>query len=155
MARLTLDSILALLDGVKALSVCSEQVGAVLINPLTGEYVTGHNHNGIHRLCDCEDQYGATLPEVIHAEKDAFQQAEKIFSLEEISRMYLFTCRRACVKCAKEIEFYNVRGVFYAVEQPEMEHIDRLREKGVTVLDYTKDKKEVERILQADNYVLH
>lgn len=155
MAHLNLDSIVALLDGVKTLSVCSEQVGAVLINPLTGEYVTGYNHNGTHRLCMCEDDTGETLPEVVHAEADAFTQAKKLFTEEEISRMYLFTCRRACVKCAKEIELNNLRGVFYALEQPEMKHIDRLRSKGVTVLDYTKDRKKVEEILQADTYVLH
>lgn len=155
MARLNLDSILALLDGVKSLSVCFEQVGAVLINPLTGEYVTGYNHNGLHRLCECEDTEGETLPMVVHAEADAFAQAKKLFTPEEISRMYLFTCRRACVKCTKEIELNNVRGVFYALEQPEMEHIDRLRSKGVTVLDYTKDREKVEKILQAGTYVLH
>lgn len=155
MAHLNLDSIIALLDGVKTLSVCSEQVGAVLINPLTGEYVTGYNHNGIHRLCECEDDQGETLPTVIHAEVDAFNQAKKLFSREEISRMYLFTCRRACTKCAKEIEINNLRGVFYALEQPEMEHIDLLRSKGITVLDYIKDRAKVEEILQADTYVLH
>lgn len=152
---LTLSKIEAVLNGVKALSPCSEQVGALLLNPLTGEYVVGYNHNSVHRLCGCEDEHGETLPTVVHAEKDAFNQAQKLFTLDEISRMWLFTCRRACVKCSEEIKHYQIKGVFYNIEQPDMRHIDQLKASGVTVIDYSKERERVEELLKAGHYVLH
>lgn len=137
MERLNLKRIKKLIQTAKERSPLPEKVGAVLLHVKSGKYVLGHNHY--------------INQELVHAEHHAFIQAADQFTWDELKELHLFTCRRPCVRCTEKAIGLGVQGVYYSLEQPEMGHLKRFTEKGITLYNYLTRPYATERVLRGEH----
>lgn len=99
-----------LAEGQATLSVCKRaQVGAV-IEWADGTYSFGYNqHCDDPQVC-CEGADGRTLPDVIHAERDAI---EWLAEPCKQSGSVLYVTRQPCIDCARLITAAGIKSVYY------------------------------------------
>lgn len=94
-------------------SPCKKRkVGAVIMSQFGEVLSVGHNHipGGLHIPYNmCEDSYGNTLPEVIHAEISA------ISSMINYRDCTIFVTHQPCENCQKEIDAAGLK--VHLVEQ--------------------------------------
>lgn len=96
-----------LAEGQATLSVCKRaQVGAA-IEWADGTYSFGYNHNG--GAC-CEGSDGRTLPDVVHAERDAIDWLAEPCKHDG---SVLYVTRQPCIDCAQLITAAGIRSVYY------------------------------------------
>lgn len=111
-------------------SVCKRaQVGAVVMTKHGGQY-TGKNHN-YGRTCECER--GKTLLGVVHAEADVLSKAVGLTGDNAGGGATLYTTCRPCARCTEMLLPLGLKAVYYRDEQPEMDHLQQLRDAGVLV----------------------
>ena len=78
----------------------------------------------------CEDEFGNTLKEVIHAEENAILFALKNNALN-LENAVLYTSLSPCFNCAKLIILSGIKIVFYRKAYRDAEPIEWLRSLGV------------------------
>ena len=84
-----------------AKSLCSKRkVGAVIVDDKGEVIAKGHNYNPKGK--DCEDEFGNTYPEVIHAEIDAIENALTVRLILEGYTIYI--SHPPCDNCKKAIK---------------------------------------------------
>lgn len=89
-----------------AKSPCTKRkVGAIILDENNEFICGGFNHNG---SCECEDLYGNTHPEVIHAEVAAIEQL-KNYPLVPATTIYV--THEPCDNCAKAIKAAGIKNV--------------------------------------------
>lgn len=113
------------------LSYCNRrQVGCVIVKD---DRIISIGYNGTppgHDNC-CEDDQGATKPEVIHAEHNAIKKLEQ--SPETGDGATLFVTTAPCLPCAEMIRKSGIRHVCYDEMYRTDEGIRYLRERGIVV----------------------
>lgn len=82
----------------------------------------------------CEDEYGNTLPEVLHAEVQCLNKLRKI-SETSIGGILLIT-HSPCIKCCREIVDSGIIKVVYKYEYRDMTGIQYLKQKGIEVVKW-------------------
>lgn len=86
------------------------KVGAILVK---NQRIISIGYNGTPEGWDntCEDEFGKTLPEVIHSEANCISKLAK--SNESGENSIMFVTHSPCMQCAKAIYGAGIREVFY------------------------------------------
>jgi len=86
-------------------SPCQKRkVGAIIVNKVGKILARGHNYHSNNG--DCEDSFGNTNPNVIHAEIAALKQLEVT-----TSEATIYVTHPPCENCSKAIKNYNLEVV--------------------------------------------
>lgn len=100
---------------VSKMSRCDNaKVGAVIVE--NNNIVSfGYNGTPCGYCNDCEDSYGVTKKEVLHAESNAILKAKK-----DLSGCKLYTTMSPCLDCCKLIKQSGIDHVYYISEYKDM-----------------------------------
>lgn len=113
-----------------------KQVGAVAITP---QDVMIYSWNGTASGDDnsCEDESGATKPEVLHAESNLVAKAAR----EGISLKgsTVVVSLSPCIQCAKQLYQSGVERVVYKEDYRDSSGVKYLKEHGIFVEKYLED----------------
>ena len=122
--------IMQMAEGQATLSVCKRaQVGAV-IEWADGTYSFGYNQHCDDPQACCEGADGRTLPDVIHAERDAI---EWLAEPCKQSGSVLYVARQPCIRCARLIVDAGIHAVYYRDSDDKTDGLEYLRAHGVEV----------------------
>ena len=112
-------------------SVCKRaQVGAVVVDHLDGMAAyAGYNRNPCGGACEGMD--GKTLPDVLHAEAAAINNAHTY--LDDLCGCVLYVTRQPCINCAKLIVDAGISAVYYRDADDKVDGIGHLLAHGVAV----------------------
>lgn len=119
-----------LAESVALKSVCKRaQVGAVLAHHLDGDAYVGYNQNPCGGACEGAD--GRTLPDVLHAEAAAINNAYTYQA--DLGGWLLYVTRQPCINCARLIVAAGISAVYYRDADDKIDGIEHLLAHGVTV----------------------
>ncbi|WP_018234301.1 deoxycytidylate deaminase [Thioalkalivibrio thiocyanodenitrificans] len=116
------------------LSSCTRlKVGCVVVN--TQHRIISIGYNGTPPGWDngCEDADNNTLPDVLHAEENAFDKLAG--STESGAGAKVFTTHSPCLGCAKRIAGAGVAELYFANHYRDTKGLDYLCRRGVRVYE--------------------
>lgn len=107
------------------------QVGCVIVKNDTIISI-GYNGTPPGEDNNCEDEHGATLPTVIHAEDNAIRKLEQANVCPDQS-VVLFVTTAPCIKCANRIFKFGIKHVIYDDVYRNNDGVEFLQERDVRV----------------------
>ncbi|MGZ8890255.1 MAG: deaminase [Nitrososphaeraceae archaeon] len=111
------------------LSYCdNRKVGSVIVKN-NSIIAIGYNGTPPNTCNCCEDEFGNTLPEVIHAEHNAIKKLEHDPSSLEGS--IVFVTYGPCINCIQLMQQYKIKSVYYGTHPTKQEEIHFLEESGM------------------------
>ena len=111
------------------------KVGAVVVTP-TGMMSIGWNGTPVGFSNGCEDATGKTIPEVIHAERNAIDKMTR--QGVPVQGSLLFVTTAPCFECAKAIHGLGFQAVIYDETYHNKLGIELLEQAGVPVFARTE-----------------
>ena len=107
-----------------------KKVGAVLVT-VNGVIIPGYNGTFPSHDNQCEDLFGNTFPEVIHAEMNVMAKAcREGVSTQDAT---LYVTLSPCMDCAKLLSMSGVKAVYYTEAYRNTAGIDYLISCGIDV----------------------
>ncbi len=111
------------------------KVGAIIVRPedASTHRMISDGYNGTPPGEDnrCEDEHGEQLPNVIHAEANAFDKVKR--ANESAEGCWLFVTRSPCNECKDLIVKYKISAVFYCEGHRDPAPLDFLRSKSIYI----------------------
>lgn len=119
-----------LAQDVASFSYCKrKQVGAVFVKD--DVIVIGYNGTISGFENNCEDEYGETLPEVLHAESNALS---KVMTSPLVSSSGTIFCTLSpCVACAKQMIQAKISRFVYVKDHSDQTGLDLMRKVGIII----------------------
>lgn len=111
------------------LSYCKKRkVGCIIVKD---DRVISIGYNGTEPgACNCcEDEFGNTLPNVIHAEHNAIKKLKD--SPDELAGSSLFVTYGPCIPCITLCKQYNIKEIYFGTMPTKKEELDFLNQIGI------------------------